>query len=643
MTMLSDHDLYLFHEGTNYKSYQMFGSHITEENGVKGVRFSLWAPNAKEVRVVGDFNNWQGSCHVMSREGQSGVWSIFIPALRELDQYKYEIITYHGNVFLKADPFAFYSEVRPRTASRIFKLDEYQWQDQEYQKSLETSNHFNQPVLIYEVHLGSWKRGKGDFLTYRDLADQLVNYVVEMGYTHVELLPVMEYPLDASWGYQATGYYSVTSRYGNPHDFMYFIDRCHQKGIGVILDWVPAHFCRDGHGLGCFDGSHLYEYEHCLRSENCQWGTLNFDLGKPEVVSFLISNALFWFEMFHVDGLRVDAVAYMLYLDYGKGEGQWLPNQYGGNVNLEAVAFMRKLNEAVFKNFPKALMIAEESTAWPAVTKPTYLGGLGYNYKWNMGWMNDLLRYMEMDPVHRKWHHNTLTFSFMYTFSENYILPLSHDEVVHGKKSLLDKMPGDYWQKFANLRVLYGYMMAHPGKKLLFMGGEFGQFIEWNDGQSLDWHLLEYDMHSKLKDYVKELNYYYKSEKSLWELDHEEPGFQWIDPHDYSQSIVTFMRRSCVPEDFLVIVCNFTPVVREKYRIGVPCLGEYFEVFNSDLRIYGGSGQANGLLTSCDMPWHNQPYSLEIKVPPLAVIYLKAVNKRCNDALDITLRPVFSL
>ncbi|MEW6064653.1 MAG: 1,4-alpha-glucan branching protein GlgB [Bacillota bacterium] len=625
---LSDDDLYLFHEGSLYKSYQMLGAHLTEQNRVPGVRFSLWAPNAREVRVVGDFNQWQGHRHSMQRVKQSGIWSLFVPGLKQMDLYKYEIHTHRGEVFLKADPYAFYSEVRPGTASRIFSLAGYRWWDQEYLAGKKRQPVYESPVVIYEVHPGSWRRKDGGFLTYRELADQLIDYVADMGYTHVELLPVMEHPYDASWGYQVTGYYSVNSRYGTPHDFMYFVDRCHQRGIGVILDWVPAHFCKDSHGLRNFDGTTLYESPDPLQAENWQWGTLNFDFAKPEVVSFLISNALYWLDVFHIDGLRVDAVAFMLYLDYGRQEGQWVPNQYGGKENLAAIAFMKKLNEVIFQHFPAALMIAEESTAWPAVTKPTYLGGLGYNYKWNMGWMNDLLRYMQMDPVHRKWHHHLLTFSFMYAFSENYILPLSHDEVVHGKRSLLNKMPGDYWQKFANLRLLYGYMIAHPGKKLLFMGGEFGQFIEWNEDQSLDWHLLDYEMHQKLKDYVKALNHFYRAERNLWELDHEERGFQWIDPHDYSQSIVTFMRKGQDPEDFLIIVCNFAPVVREGYRIGVPCLGEYFEVFNSDLRIYGGSGQVNSLAVAQDTPWHNQPFSVEMKVPPLAVVYLKAINKK---------------
>ncbi len=618
---IKQEEAYLFHEGTHFQSYRMLGAHLV----AAGVRFCVWAPKAKEVRVVGDFNHWQGEGHVMEKINQSGLWVLFIPELKELALYKYEIHTQHGEVFHKSDPYAFYSEKRPRTASRVYDLSGYQWQDQAYQEARQRQSAYSCPMVIYEVHLGSWRTKGGGFLTYRELADQLVDYVAEMGYTHVEFLPVMEHPLDGSWGYQITGYYSVTSRYGTPQDLMYLVDRFHQRNVGVILDWVPAHFCRDSHGLRQFDGSSLYEAANPLLSENWQWGTVNFDYSKPEVQSFLISNALFWFDYFHVDGLRIDAVAFMLYLDYGKQPGQWLPNQYGGRENLAAVAFMKKLNETVFQYFPAALMMAEESTAWPLVTKPTYLGGLGYNFKWNMGWMNDLLRYLAMDPIHRKWHHHLLTFSFMYAFSENYVLPLSHDEVVHGKKSLLNKMPGDYWQKFANLRALYGYMMAHPGKKLLFMGGEFGQFIEWNEQQGLDWHLLDYEMHQRLQGYVKDLNHFYQAENCLWELDHQEIGFQWIDPHDYSQSVVSFMRQAN-NQDFIICIANFTPVVRENYCLGVPCPGEYYEVFNSDNQIYGGSGQTNGHLVTQARSWHNQPYLLELRLPPLAVVFLKAVN-----------------
>lgn len=618
----TEHDQYLFNEGSHFYSYRMLGAHCCP----KGVCFSVWSPNAREVRLVGDFNNWQGEKHTLQRVGPSGIWSITMPDFQNEELYKYEIYTNRGQILLKSDPFAFYSEIRPGTASRYFDLSGYVWEDSIWQEQKKSAQIYESPLLIYEVHLGSWKRKDGGYMTYRELAHELVDYVADMGYTHIEILPLAEHPYDGSWGYQATGYFSVTSRYGNPHDFMYFVDRCHQRGIGVILDWVPGHFCKDNHGLRQFDGAYLYESDNWRQSENFQWGTLNFDFGRPEVISFLISNAVFWMDIFHIDGLRVDAVACMLYLDYGKEPGRWVPNKYGGNENLEAVAFMRKLNEVIFEYFPNALMLAEESTQWPLVTGPTYLGGLGYNYKWNMGWMNDMLKYMTIDPVHRKWNHNLLTFSYMYAFSENYILPLSHDEVVHGKCSLINKMPGDYWQKFANLRLLYGYMMAHPGKKLMFMGSEFAQFIEWNFNQSLDWHLLQYEMHNKINYFVKALNYFYLSEKSLWELDHREQGFEWIDPHDFNQSIVTFVRKSKDPKEFILIVCNFTPVIRTDYRIGVPLLQEYREVFNSDNEAFGGTGQLNLNLKACARSWHNQPFSLEITVPPLSAVYIKPVS-----------------
>ncbi|MCL0032596.1 1,4-alpha-glucan branching protein GlgB [Peptococcaceae bacterium] len=629
LSNFSDYDLYLFHEGTNFHSYNMLGAHLTEQRGIKGVRFAVWAPNAKEVRVVGDFNSWNGKDHCMTKVKSSGIWSIFIPGLKEGDLYKYEIVTRHNEVLLKCDPYGFYAECRPKTASVVFSsLRNYEWNDDKWFERKRLESIYEQPVLIYEVHLGSWRRkSNNEFYSYKELADELIDYVVQMGYTHIEILPLAEHPHDGSWGYQATGYFAVTSRYGNPRDFMYFVDKCHQAGVGVILDWVPGHFCKDAHGLARFDGTALYESDNPLKSENWQWGTANFDFSKPEVHSFLISNALFWFDVYHIDGLRVDAVAQMLYLDFAKKEGEWVPNKYGGRENIDAIDFMKKLNKAVFANYPHSLVIAEESTQWPMVTMPTYLGGLGFNYKWNMGWMNDMLKYMEMDPIFRKHHHNLLTFSFFYAFSENFILPLSHDEVVHGKKSLLDKMPGDYWQKFANLRLLYAYMMAHPGKKLLFMGGEFGQFIEWNWQKSLDWHLLDYEMHSKLHRYVQDLNFFYKRERSLWELDHSWQGFEWIDPHDETQSVVTFMRKAKSVSDFTIVVCNFTPVMRENYRIGVPQKGMYREVFNSDLEIYGGSRQLNdGNLKASDVAWHNQDYSIEITLPPLAAVFIKPIK-----------------
>ncbi|WP_152667693.1 1,4-alpha-glucan branching protein GlgB [Aneurinibacillus tyrosinisolvens] len=608
-----------------YCSYQTLGAHVAECSGAKGIAFSVWAPNAQKIRVLGDFNAWSGEAHEMKQTRKPGIWSLFIPALQDGDLYKYEIHTRQGDVFLKADPYAFYSEVRPGTASVIAALDTYTWHDGDWMRSRGKQSWLHKPVNIYEVHLGSWKRkADGAFYTYRELADELIEYVLEMGFTHIEVLPLTEHPLDGSWGYQTTGYFSATSRYGKPEDFMYFVDCCHQHGIGIIMDWVPGHFCKDNHGLRMFDGTPLYEYKDGKRADTGEWGTLAFDLGKPEVQSFLISSALFWFDVYHIDGLRVDAVASMLYLDFGKREGEWTPNRHGGRENLEAIDFLRKLNETIFRLYPDALMMAEESTAWPLVSAPVYLGGLGFNYKWNMGWMNDMLRYTEMDPIHRKWHHELLTFSFYYAFSENFVLPLSHDEVVHGKKSLISKMPGDYWRKFAGLRVLYAYMAAHPGKKLLFMGGEFGQFDEWNEAGQLTWNVLDYDMHQKLQDYVKELNHIYQEEAALWAKDHEPEGFEWIDPHDYSQSIVTFMRKGVAEGEFIVVVCNFTPVVYEQYRIGVPRPGTYCEWFNSDREEYGGSGQVNEPeIEAEDIPWHNQSLSMAIKVPPLACVFFK--------------------
>ncbi|NLK09053.1 MAG: 1,4-alpha-glucan branching protein GlgB [Firmicutes bacterium] len=617
----SDFDRYLFHQGNHFHSYQMLGAHIAVKNGSEGVRFAVWAPHAQSVGVVGDFNEWNEVAHPMERVENSGIWALFIPGLGEGTLYKYAVHANNG-ILLKADPYGFYAEVRPNTASIVYQIQGYQWQDEKWQKTKTSS--YDKPMLIYEVHLGSWRqRALEEFLTYKELAHELIDYVVEMGYTHIELLPVVEHPFDGSWGYQATGYYAVTSRYGTPHDFMYLIDRAHQHGIGVILDWVPGHFCKDDHGLRLFDGTPTYEYADSIKAENHGWGTLNFDLGRPEVQSFLISNACFWLREFHIDGLRVDAVANMLYLDYERKPGQWRPNRYGGRENLEAIDFIRKLNEVVFDEFAHTLMMAEESTDWPLVSRPTYLGGLGFNYKWNMGWMNDVLKYMEMDPIFRHYHHNLLTFSFMYAFSENFVLPLSHDEVVHGKRSLLDKMPGDYWQKFAGLRALLAYMMAHPGKKLVFMGGEFGQFIEWKYRESLDWHLLEYPLHAKLHKYAKTLNHVYLEEASLWEQDFSWDGFEWIDPHDSSQSVVSFIRKGRTPDKFLIVVCNFTPEVRYDYRLGVPVEGTYAEILNTDAEMYGGSGQINNPeLYTEDLAWHNQPYSLLLKLPPLAALYL---------------------
>lgn len=623
----SDYDFYLFHEGRHFEAYELLGAHLVEENGTDGVRFTVWAPNAQQVRVTGDFTNWQAANDLIRISG-SGLWSAFVPGVSEGSLYKYVIQTPAGEWIVKADPYAFSAESRPGTASKVVRLDRYSWCDEIWNQRKSAKASYREPMVIYEVHAGSWKRkGNGDFLTYRDLAHELVPYIKEMGYTHVELLPLAEHPFDKSWGYQATGYYAPTSRYGSPDDLMYFVDCCHREGIGVILDWAPGHFCKDDHGLRLFDGTPLYESGWAERAENYGWGTLNFDYGRPEVWSFLISNALFWLEKYHIDGLRVDAVASMLYLDYGK-DGGWIPNKYGGREHLEAIDFIRKLNETVFERFPQALMLAEESTAWPLVTRPAYVGGLGFNYKWNMGWMNDTLRYMSLDPVYRKYEHHLLTFSFMYAFSENFVLPLSHDEVVHGKKSLLDKMPGDYWQKFANLRAFYVYWMTHPGKKLLFMGGEFGHFIEWNEAQGLDWHLLDYPMHQMLHRFVRELNHFYLNHDMLWQLDHEWRGFEWIDCHDSDQSVISFIRKN-EQGHFLVVVINFTPIVRYNYRIGVPAPGLYQEVFNSDASNFGGSGQQmeEGVHAVAG-DWLTRPYSMEIKVPPLGAVILAPVVTR---------------
>lgn len=622
---LDNDNLYLYNIGKNFRSYQLLGAHLTELDGIAGVRFAVWAPQANAVSVVGDFNSWDGSEHAMARCGDTGVWQCFVPELGEGAVYKYQIDTAHGRQPLKADPYGFYAEVRPNTGSVVCDLNNYVWQDADWQRQKQIKPIYEKPVLIYEVHLGSWRfNAAGDSLSYRECANQLVEYVAGMGYTHVELMPLMEHPFDGSWGYQATGYYAVTSRYGEPADFMYLVDCFHARGIGVIMDWAPSHFCKDDHGLRRFDGTPLYEPADSQRGENYEWGTANFDFSRAEVHSFLVSNALFWLDIYHIDGIRVDAVANILYLDYGRKAGEWTPNRYGGNGDLDGMLFLRTLNEAVFANVPAALMIAEESTSWPMVSWPTYLGGLGFNFKWNMGWMNDMLKYVALDPIHRKWNHSLVTFSLMYAFSENFILPLSHDEVVHGKKSLLDKMPGDYWQKFANLRAFYGYWMAHPGKKLLFMGGEFGQFIEWKYDDSLDWHLLEYPLHQALHCYVRDLNHFYCQEPSLWQIDHNWQGFSWIDCSDYSQSVLVFMRQGKQAEDFLIVVCNFTPEVRHGYRIGVPRQEFYQEVFNSDSETYGGSGVGNTALLQVEAEkWHNQPYSLTISLPPLATLFLR--------------------
>jgi 1,4-alpha-glucan branching enzyme len=628
LPVLTEYDLHLIGEGTHYINYEKLGAHVMEINGIKGVHFAVWAPNAKHVSVIGDFNNWDRRRHQMRVLGSSGIWEIFIPGLEEGALYKFKIkSSFKKHITEKADPYAFYSELRPKSASIVHDINKYKWNDREWIKMRSKKNWLESPVSIYEVHLGSWMRipeEENRFLTYRETADRLIDYVKGMGYTHIELLPVTEHPLDASWGYQTIGYFATTSRFGTPEDFMYFVDKCHQNGIGVIIDWAPAHFPTDGHGLGVFDGTCIYEHKDPQKGFHPDWGTKIFNYGRNEVRNFLISNALFWFEKYHIDGLRVDAVASMLYLDYSRRQGEWIPNIFGGNENLEAIDFLKKFNEIVHHYHPGVFTIAEESTAWPSVSKPTYVGGLGFSMKWNMGWMHDMLEYMSKDPVHRKYHQNNLTFSLLYAFTENFILPFSHDEVVHGKCSILNKMPGDMRQKFSNIRLIYGYMYSHPGKKLLFMGGEFGQWDEWNHEKSIDWHLLNYRPHRRLQKYVMDLNCLYQSEPALYEIDFSYEGFEWIDFHDTDNSTISFMRKAKDPRDFLVIVSNFTPVPRMGYRIGVPENCFYKEILNSDSYLYWGSnmGNAGGVhaeQTACQ----GKPYSIKIILPPLSVLIFK--------------------
>ncbi|HMM19336.1 MAG TPA: 1,4-alpha-glucan branching protein GlgB [Selenomonadales bacterium] len=631
--MISDYDRHLFNEGTHFRSYRFLGAHACRQDGVAGWTFAVWAPNARRVSVVGDFNSWQGCGHRMRMMRGSGIWQLFIPGLSAGELYKYEITAKDGTRRLKADPCARHAELRPGTASRLYDEDGYAWRDGDWQERRRAAGlSIQQPLAVYEVHLGSWRRKPGGgFYSYRELAGMLPAYVAEMGFTHVELLPLAEHPYDGSWGYQATGYFAPTSRYGGPAELKGLIDEFHRQGIGVILDWVPGHFGKDDHGLRLFDGTALYESGYSQLAENRDWGTLNFDFCRPQVWSFLISNALYWLEVFHIDGLRVDAVANMVYRDYGKKEGEWLPNRHGGRENLEAVAFLKKLNEAVHQYYPQAQVIAEESTTWPSVTKPVYLGGLGFDYKWNMGWMNDILKYMACEPGRRAHVHNLLTFSLMYAFSENFLLPLSHDEVVHGKKSLLDKMPGDYWQKFAGLRAFYGYFMAHPGKKLLFMGGEFGQFIEWNEQQELDWLLLDFDLHRRLRQWVRDLNHYYRANPPLWQEDTDWRGFEWIDCQDAEQSMISFLRKTRSGA-WVIAVCNFTPTVRHGYQLGVPAAGVYREVLNSDERQYGGSGQSNTEVVAQEAACHGRRFSITIMVPPLSTVYWQCVPQREEEA-----------
>ncbi|MBI1750880.1 MAG: 1,4-alpha-glucan branching protein GlgB [Acidobacteria bacterium] len=624
--LLTDFDLHLIGEGTHFEKYEKLGAHVRQVNGTRGAHFAVWAPNARRVSVVGDFNLWDGRAHPMRPRGMSGIWELFLPGLDEGLIYKFEIRT-QASVTLKSDPYAFFSELRPKTASIVCNIDRYEWHDAEWVEQREKRDWLSSPISIYEVHAASWRRSGPDgrsWLTYRELADQLIPYVKQLGYTHIELMPVMEHPFDASWGYQTVGYFAATSRFGTPSDLMHFIDRCHQEGIGVILDWTPAHFPRDAHGLAHFDGTHLYEHADPRQGAHPDWGTLVFNYGRNEVQNFLISNALFWLDKYHVDGLRMDAVASMLYLDYSRKPGEWVPNRFGGRENLEAVAFLKRLNEVLHGRHPGVLTIAEESTAWPMVSRPTYLGGLGFSLKWNLGWMHDTLDYFGRDPIHRKYHHNRMTFSMLYTFTENFVLPFSHDEVVHGKRSLIGRMPGDYWQQFANLRLLYAYMYGHPGKKLLFMGGEFGQWIEWNHDQSLDWHLLDLDAHRGVQRLMADLNRLYRAESALHEVDFDWHGFEWLDCNDADASVLSFLRRGRSPDECVVVVCNFTPVPRENYRVGVPERGYYKELLNTDAAIYGGSNMGNyGGVHAEPVPWFGHDYSLRLALPPMAAVFLK--------------------
>ena len=626
--ILSDYDLHLFSEGTHMRAYEMLGAHPRRVNGVDGVFFATWAPNAQRISVVGTFNNWDGRRHPMRCRGPSGVWELFMPGLQEGDLYKYEIRRPDTQIVLKADPYGTRSAVRPKTDSMVWGVKAYSWGDEAYMAARRERDFLHAPMSVYEVHLGSWQREGSEegaaFLNYREMGERLAEYVKRLGYTHVELLPIAEHPLDESWGYQVTGFFAPTSRYGTPEDFKYFVDHLHQQGIGVIMDWVPGHFPGDEHGLAWFDGSALYEHADPRQGEHKGWGTKVFNYGRCEVRSFLISNALYWLDQFHIDGLRVDAVASMLYLDYDREESEWVPNRYGGNENLEAIDFLKRLNVILHERYPGSLMIAEESTAWPGVSRPVYLGGLGFSMKWNMGWMHDILTFFSKDPLYRKYHHDLLTFAMLYAFHENFVLALSHDEVVHGKRTLIDKMPGDLWQKFANLRLLFGYMYAQPGKKLIFMGGEFGQWTEWYAARALDWNLLEYDQHRLLTDYVRRLNELHVSEPALHELDFDESGFEWIDFHDTEGGVISFVRRARDPRDYMVCVFNTTPTPKYGYRIGVPETRFYQEILNSDSEMYWGSilGNAGGVQAEASSS-HGQPASIEPDLPPLGVLYFK--------------------
>ncbi len=626
--LLTEFDLYLMGEGRHFDAYEKLGAHLKTVDGVAGVHFAVWAPSARRVSVVGSFNHWDGRVDPMRFRGSSGIWELFVPDLGEGAIYKFEIVGQNNVVLpLKSDPYAFSAELRPNTGSVVARLDKHHWDDAQWMRQREHKSWLESPISIYEVHLGSWRRVAGEhdrWLTYCELGDQLIPYAKDLGYTHIELLPIMEHPYDGSWGYQTLGYFAATSRFGSPSDLMEFIDRCHQAGLGVLLDWTPAHFPRDAHGLALFDGSHLYEHEDPRQGTQPDWGTLVYNYGRNEVQNYLISNALFWLDKFHIDGLRVDAVASMLYLDYSRKPGEWIPNKYGGRENLAAIDFFKRLNEVAYQRFPGILTIAEESTAWPSVSRPTYLGGLGFSLKWNMGWMNDTLSYFSKDPVFRRYEHNKLTFSLLYAFTENFVLPFSHDEVVHGKNSLLHKMPGDMWQQFANLRLLFGYQFAHPGKKLLFMGQEFAQRQEWSEARSLDWHLLQHASHRGVQNLVRDLNKVLATEAALHQVDFDWQGFEWLDANDSDNSVFSFVRRGKNPDDMLLVVLNATPVVRYGYRIGVPRPGHFDEILNTDASVYGGSNVGNlGGMNTSEHAWMGRSYSLGLTLPPLAAVYLK--------------------
>lgn len=622
----------------NYTLYKKFGSHIIKKNDTEGVLFSVWAPNAIKVSVVGDFNNWDKEINCMNKDSTTGVWSLFIPDLKEGILYKYMITDRENKTFMKSDPFAFYSEVRPNTASIVYNpFKEFPWEDEKWIKKRGNKNIYSRPISIYELHLGSWRRnynrGQGpedgrEFLNYREIAEKLVPYILETGFTHIEILPLTEHPLDTSWGYQGVGYFSITSRYGTPQDFKYLVNECHKAGIGVILDWVPGHFCKDAHGLYRFDGTKLFEYENEILGENPTWGTANFDLNKPFVRNFLISSAVYLFEYFHIDGIRVDAVSNLLYLEYAR-EKVGLKNKFGGDGKLEAIDFLKELNETISKLYKKSIMIAEEATSWPLITAPICQGGLGFNYKWNMGWMNDMLKYMSYSSWEKEQNQNLLTFSIMYAFSENFILALSHDEVVHEKKSLLDKMYGTYHQKFDSLRMFYGFMFGHPGKKLIFMGGEFGQFIEWKYYEELEWNLLKYPLHDSLKTYISKLNEFYKSEPALWEQDSTINGFEWVNHQNHNQKLISFMRKGKNVNDFILVISNFTTNEYINHSIGIPRMFDYIEVFNSDLDIFGGSNKVNNkVIKPMNKALDNQPFSISINIAPLCTLFLKPIQKK---------------